>query len=126
MPSPVTSQGTESRDLWRIFVWTAIVIGAIVYALVIFVVVRYRRRRSDGEPSQRQYNMPVEIVYTAIPLVIVGVLLGLSIRAENNGHAPPRRIPTSTVDVIGFQWQWRFHYPGDARHRHRAARTSTR
>ena len=51
---------------------------------MIFVVVRYRRRRSAGEPSQRQYHVPVEIVYTAVPLVIVGVLLGLSIRTENN------------------------------------------
>ena len=111
MPSPVTSQGTESRDLWRIFVWTAIVIGAIVYALVIFVVVRYRRRRSAGEPSQRQYNVPVEIVYTAIPLVIVGVLLGLSIRAENKVTATSKD-PDLTVSVVGFQWQWQFNYQG--------------
>jgi cytochrome c oxidase subunit 2 len=113
MPSPVTSQGTESRDLWRIFVWTAIVIGAIVYALVIFVVVRYRRRRAAGEPSQRQYHVPVEIVYTALPLVIVGVLLGLSIRTENTVTATVKQ-PDLTVHVVGFQWQWQFSYKGTA------------
>jgi cytochrome c oxidase subunit II len=111
MPSPVTSQGTESRDLWRIFVWTAIVIGAIVYGLIVFVVVRYRRRRSAGEPDQRQYVVPVEIIYTAVPLVIVGVLLGLSIRTENNVTAT-RKDPDITVHVVGFQWQWQFSYDG--------------
>jgi len=111
MPSPVTSQGTESRDLWRIFVWTAIVIGAIVYGLIVFVVVRYRRRRSAGGPDQRQYVVPVEIIYTAVPLVIVGVLLGLSIRTENNVTAT-RKDPDITVHVVGFQWQWQFSYDG--------------
>jgi cytochrome c oxidase subunit 2 len=111
MPSPVTSQGTESRDLWRIFVWTALVIGAIVYGLIVFVVVRYRRRRSAGEPDQRQYVVPVEIIYTAVPLVIVGVLLGLSIRTENNVTAM-KTDPDLTVHVVGFQWQWQFSYDG--------------
>jgi cytochrome c oxidase subunit II len=111
MPDPVTTQGTESRDLWRIFVWIALVIGAIVYGLVIFVVLRYRHRRSAGEPSQRQYHVPVEIVYTALPLVIVGVLLGLSIRTENNVTATTKD-PDLTVKVVGFQWQWQFSYEG--------------
>jgi cytochrome c oxidase subunit 2 len=111
MPHPVTSQGTESRDLWRIFVWIAIVIGLIVYGLVVFVVVRYRRQRAAGEPSQRQYNVPVEIVYTALPLVIVGVLLGLSIRTENTVTSTAKT-PELTVRVVGFQWQWQFAYEG--------------
>jgi cytochrome c oxidase subunit 2 len=111
LPDPVTTQGTESRDLWRIFVWIAIVIGAIVYGLVVFVVLRYRHRRSAGEPSQRQYNVPVEIVYTALPLIIVGVLLGLSIRTENNVTATSKD-PDLTVRVVGFQWQWQFSYEG--------------
>jgi len=111
MPHPVTEQGTESRDLWRIFVWVALVIGAIVYALVVFVVVRYRHLRSDGEPSQRQYHVPVEILYTALPIIIVGVLLGLSIRTERNVTATSDN-PDVTVRVIGFQWQWQFIYEG--------------
>jgi cytochrome c oxidase subunit II len=114
MPSPVTSQGAQSRDLWRIFVVIAIIIGLIVYGLVVFVMIRYRRRRhADDEvnPGQRQYNIPVEIVYTAIPLVIVGVLLGLSIRTERDvTHAAAQ--PDLTVRVVGFQWQWQFAYDG--------------
>jgi len=111
LPDPATSQGDTSRDLWRVFVWTAISIGAIVYVLVGFVVLKGRRTVTDGEPSQRQYNVPVEIVYTALPLVIVGVLFGLSIRTERDvtGTSPD---PDLTVHVIGFQWQWQFKYEG--------------
>jgi len=111
LPDPVTSQGKESRDLWRIFVWTAIIIGAIVYGLVGFVVVRYRRQRQAAEPGQRQYNVPVEIVYTAVPLIIVGVLLGLSIRTQGTVTSTSDD-PDLTVHVTGFQWQWQFAYEG--------------
>ena len=112
MPDPVTSQGTHTRDLWRAFVVLALIIGAIVYGLIAFVVIRYRRRRrDDGVPSQRQYNVPVEIIYTAIPLVIVGVLLGLSIRTERTVNKLKSN-PDLTVRVIGFQWQWQFNYVG--------------
>lgn len=110
LPDPVTTQGESSRNLWRIFVITAIVIGVIVYALVGYVLL-IGRRRGAGEPSQRQYNVPVEIVYTAVPLIIVGVLFGLSVRTERDvtDVAPD---PAVTVHVIGFQWQWQFRYEG--------------
>jgi cytochrome c oxidase subunit 2 len=113
LPSPVTTQGSESRDLWRIFVIIAVVIGLIVYGLVVFVVVRYRHRRTDNgdPPSQRQYHIPLEILYTAIPLVIVGVLYGLSIRTENKVTSTSDH-PDLTVKVLGFQWQWQFSYEG--------------
>jgi cytochrome c oxidase subunit II len=113
LPSPVTSQGAKSRDLWRIFVVIAVVIGLIVYGLIVFVVIRYRRRRAHEGliPSQRQYNIPIEIVYTAIPIVIVGVLLGLSIRTERDVTSTSDH-PDLTVKVVGFQWQWQFAYQG--------------
>ena len=113
MPSPVTSQGSQSRDLWRVFVVIAVIIGLIVYGLVAFVVLRSRHRRVDGEghSSQRQYNVPLEILYTAVPLVIVGVLLGVSIRTESDVTSTSER-PDVTVHVVGFQWQWQFSYEG--------------
>jgi cytochrome c oxidase subunit 2 len=116
MPHPVTTQAEDTRDLWRIFVIFAIVIGAIVYALVVFVLVRYRRRRQDDgtAPDQRQYHIPIEIFYTALPLVIVGVLLGLSIRAENHVTKLSSK-PDVTIDVVGFQWQWQFRYEGSTK-----------
>ena len=60
-------------------------------------------------PSQRQYIIPLEIVYTVIPIVIVLVLFGFSY----DGAERRRRLsanPDVTIDVQGFQWQWQFHY----------------
>jgi cytochrome c oxidase subunit 2 len=113
LPDPVTEQGRETRDLWRIAVYIAIAIGVIVYGLVIFAVVRYRRRRHDDgtPPDQRQYHIPVEVLYTAVPIVIVAILFGLSIRTQGKVTSLSEH-PAVTVRVVGFQWQWQFAYEG--------------
>jgi cytochrome c oxidase subunit 2 len=113
LPTPVTEQGQDSRNLWRIFVYIAVAIGLIVYGLVIFAVFRYRRRRHDdgAAPDQRQYHIPLEIFYTAIPIIIVGIIYGLSVRTEGSITSLSDK-PAVTVRVVGFQWQWQFAYVG--------------
>jgi cytochrome c oxidase subunit II len=113
LPPTVTDQGRHAASLWRLFSIIALAIGALVYALVVIAVFRYRRRPGDDRPpSQRQYILPLEIVYTAIPLLIVGFLLGVSIQAERKvTHLSDR--PDLVVEVIGFQWQWQFRYEGE-------------
>ena len=96
-------------DLWRGGVMTALVVGAIVLSLIIFTVLRYRRRGRDDVPTQRQYIIPLEIVYTVIPIVIVLVLFGFSYAVQDDVDALSDN-PDVTIDVQGFQWQWQFHY----------------
>ncbi len=96
-------------DLWRGGVMTALVVGAIVMSLIIFTIIRYRRRGRDDVPTQRQYMVPLEIVYTAIPIVIVLVLFGFSYAVQDRVDALSKD-PAVTIDVKGYQWQWQFHY----------------
>jgi cytochrome c oxidase subunit II len=107
--SGVTKQSHGMSDLWRAGMTTAIVIGALVVSLIIWCVLRYARRGRDDIPTQRQYIIPLEIVYTAIPIVIVLVFFGFSWAVQDNVDALKAH-PDVTVDVQGFQWQWRFHY----------------
>jgi cytochrome c oxidase subunit 2 len=107
--SPATKQGRSMSDLWRGSVMTALVVGAIVLSLIIFTVLRYRRRGRDDVPNQRQYIIPLEIVYTIIPIVIVLVLFGFSWVVQDNVDALSKH-PDVTIEVQGFQWQWQFHY----------------
>jgi len=107
---PVTEQGRSMSDLWRGGVMTALVVGGIVLSLILFVVFRYRRRGRDDVPTQRQYMVPIEIVYTALPIMIVLVLFGFSWAVQDHVDALSAD-PALTVDVKGFQWQWQFHYP---------------
>jgi cytochrome c oxidase subunit 2 len=60
-------------------------------------------------PRQTQYNLPLEIVYTVIPTVIVAVLFYFTVTAQNFVNAKVDN-PDLRVRVIGFQWNWEFQY----------------
>ncbi len=108
-PDPASEQGQEVYDLYRWFAAAAVGIGVFVTVLLVYVVVRFRRR-SDDIPSQKQYNVPIEVAYTVTPLIIVAVLFFFSVRTEERVNATVDD-PDLVVDVVGFQWQWQFTYP---------------
>ncbi len=103
-----TSQAHDEFLLFAGTVIAAIVVGAITGALILWSVFRYRRR-SDAIPRQFQYHIPLEIFYTAVPIVIVLVLFGFTVYTENKvDNIAPN--PAVTVKVTAFQWGWRFDY----------------
>ena len=103
-----SDQGRDIFDLWQGSVIAALVVGGIVWALIGWAVFRYRRR-SDEVPTQRQYIVPLEVVYTGVPILIVAVLFALSYRTQRDVDALSSD-PDLVIEVDGFQWQWQFHY----------------
>jgi cytochrome c oxidase subunit II len=82
----------------------------VVSGLVIWSVIRYRRR-DDELPKQTHGNNRLELTWTLIPTVIVLVLFVLTMQAQNkvldqSGDADV------DITVTAFQWSWRFAYEG--------------
>lgn len=115
MPEAASEQGEEIFDLWQVFFWAGIAVAAIVYGLIGWSLLRYRRRRRDADDAlgkQFHANLPLEITYTAIPVLIVIVLFALSIGTEDRASsvAPD---PDVTLRAEAFSWGWRFGFPDD-------------
>lgn len=113
LPSSATRQGDHTVALWRGVVIAALCVGVLVWGLIFYSIVAYRRRRNDdGEvPGQRQYNHGLEIFYTIIPVLIVAVVFVFAVQAE---HRIDNHTKAATdITVYGFQWQWQFKYPAD-------------
>jgi cytochrome c oxidase subunit 2 len=112
MPAPATEQARAVADLWAQFLVAAALVGGLVWILMTVAIVRYRRRASDGDrlPPQIADSRPLELAWTAGPIVIVAILFWLTLGALGriDAHEPSR----VTVDVTAFRWQWRFDYPG--------------
>jgi len=107
-PRGATTQGREIFRLWQGSVWAAMAVGALVWGLIFFCIIRFRRR-GDQLPEQTHANVPLEIAYTVTPLLIVAVLFAVNIRTlDRVDHLSGN--PALTVEVTGFQWQWRFRY----------------
>ena len=103
-----TTQGHDEFLLYSGTVIAAIVVGVITAGLILWAVIRYRRK-NDAIPRQFQYHIPLEIFYTAVPIVIVLVLFGFTVYTENKvDNVAPN--PAVTVKVTAFQWGWRFDY----------------
>jgi cytochrome c oxidase subunit II len=109
-PSGVTEQAVEMRKLWTGSVIAALIIGILVWALIFWAVIRYRKR-GDELPRQTAYNLPLEIVYTIIPFIIIAVLFFFTVVVQNKVQERSPN-PDVTIAVNAFKWNWQFVYPG--------------
>ena len=108
VPQPATRQGQTIADLWVVFAIAAAIVGVIVWGLVTWSIVRYRRR-GEGLPPQTPGNIVAEVIWTVLPIVTVVALFVLTFRATNAIETPDAQ-PTVQVEVNAFTWQWSFHY----------------
>ena len=109
--SGVTQQGQYISRLFRLLFVIAIPIAALVYGLIVWSVIRYRKRQgADGLPKQTRSNAPIEVIYTFVPVLIVIAIFVATFRTETKVDRV-RPDPAVVLNVTGFQWQWRFSYP---------------
>jgi cytochrome c oxidase subunit 2 len=113
-PEAASEEGGRVADLYRIFFYVAAVIFVLVAGLIGWSIFRFRDRGGSEEPVQFHTKLGLEILWFAIPTVIVIVLFFLSagVLGEVNEEGSPGT--AVVVDVEGFQWGWRFTWPSGA------------
>jgi cytochrome c oxidase subunit 2 len=108
-PNGITDESVVMRELWTGSVIAALVVGILVWGLILWSVVLHRKR-SDELPKQTAYNLPLEIVYTIIPFVIIAVLFFYTVVVQNRVMERSDS-PDETIAVNAFKWNWQFVYP---------------
>jgi cytochrome c oxidase subunit 2 len=108
---PGTVQGVEMLSVWTVFVYAGIAVYAIVSGLILWSAFAYRRR----DPSIKQAatfhsNIPLEIAWTLIPVLIVTGLFIKTYIIEKKVEAIAAS-PRQVVNVVGYRWSWQFTYP---------------
>ena len=100
------------RTLWTWSAIAALGVGALVWGATAWAVTFHRRKAGDSElPRQFQYNLPLELVLTVVPLIIVAVLFYFTVVVQNVVDREPSGNELK-IDVTAFQWNWEFQYPG--------------
>jgi cytochrome c oxidase subunit 2 len=108
--TPVTNHTELMSGLWVTSWIVLLLVGIIVWGLIIWCAVVYRRRKGQtGLPQQLRYNMPIEIFYTIVPLVLVIGFFAFTTKAQDEIEKPYAH-PDVTVQVYGKQWSWDFNY----------------
>lgn len=108
LPHPITPQAQRVSDIWTGSWIAAFAVGAGVWGLIFWSVFRYRKR-SDELPSQVRYNMPIEVLYTVVPFIIIAGLFYYTARDETYLDKTTAH-PAVTIGVVGFRWNWQFRY----------------
>jgi cytochrome c oxidase subunit 2 len=86
----------------------ALVVGIVVWGLIFWCVVRYRKS-GDALPPQTRFNLPIEILYTVLPILVICVLFYYTAVTETYVDKTSAS-PDLKVEVVGFKWNWQFRY----------------
>jgi cytochrome c oxidase subunit 2 len=105
----VTDRSHDTKSLYDIVFYIAAAIFVVVETLIVFTVFRYRRKPGDDTlPTQIHGNNKVEVVWTAIPTIIVAFLFVLSWQTLNKVDAT---VPADVhIRAVAARFQWSFDY----------------
>jgi len=108
-----TAQASLLAANWMLFAYVGSAVALLVWGLILFAALRWRRRDASPGPFPPQFrnNFALEIAWTVAPLALVCVLFFYTYRAEAGVEALVPD-PAVTVAVNGYRWGWTFSYHG--------------
>lgn len=105
-----TNHTDRITGLWVTSWIVLLAVGIVTWVLIIWAAVVYRRRKGQtGLPVQLRYNMPIEIFYTIVPLVLVIGFFAFTAR-DQSAIEQPTADPDVQIEVYGQRWSWAFNY----------------
>jgi cytochrome c oxidase subunit II len=107
---------TPAKTISNLSVFVLVITGIIflvVFALLLYSIIRFRARAIDGgrEPAQVYGSMQIELAWTIIPILIVVVLFLATARVIHAIQDVPEPAGALDVIAIGHQYWWEFRYP---------------
>ena len=111
--APTTEYARITDWLFKYTLVLGVGVGVLVFAIMAYIMVKFRHRPGMSEPRQVHGNTTIELVWTLIPAAIVAALAIPTTKAIFETQPDVTRLPanTLTIEVIGKQWWWEFRYP---------------
>ncbi len=109
IPEPATEEGILIEDLWEGAWVAAWPVGILVWGLMIVSIIFFARRKRNTVPEQTAYNLPLEVMYTVAPLIMIFGLFWFAAR-DGSEILSVDKPSDHTVNVVGFRWSWAFNY----------------
>ncbi len=107
MPKGVTELSAETYDLHMMVFWWCVAIGIIVFGVMIISLIKHRKSKG-ATPATFSHSMTAEIVWTAIPVVILLIMAVPA--AETMVKLEDSRDPDISIVVTAYQWKWHYKY----------------
>lgn len=116
VPSIFSPASTPANSIYHLSLFVLAVTGVIfivVFTLIAYAVIRFRRRADDDgrEPPQIYGSNQVELAWTVIPVLIVVVLFLAAARVIHAIEDAKFPVGTTEITAIGHQFWWEYQYP---------------
>ncbi len=106
----VTNHTDRIINLWNTSWIVLMLVGLLSWGLMAWALVVYRRRKGETFiPQQLRYNMPIETLFTVVPLILVVGFFAFTARDMTAIEAKTEN-PDVTIEVVAKQWSWDFNY----------------
>ncbi|MDA9221973.1 cytochrome c oxidase subunit II [Methylophilaceae bacterium] len=110
MTQGVTPISQKVYDMHMVSLWVVTIIGIVVFGIMFWSIFHHRKSRGV-KPAKFSHSTTVEIIWTAIPLLII---IGLAIPATKLLIEMDDTSDTAlTVKAVGYQWKWKYEYLED-------------
>ncbi len=111
-PEGVTPQGRAMQHFWSATFMVALVVGVLVWGLMFWTFAFHRKKKNSPlYPKQTKENLPLELVYSVVPFIMVLVLFYFTITTQNYVLKKVDN-PDVKISVTAFRWGWDFGYQG--------------
>jgi len=105
-----TNHTDRTTGLWVTSWIVLLAVGIVTWGVIIWAAVVYRRRKGQtGLPVQLRYNLPIEIFYTIVPLILVIGFFAFTAR-DQAAIEEVEPDPDVQIEVYGQRWSWTFNY----------------
>jgi cytochrome c oxidase subunit II len=109
LPDAASYQAEQVDAVFSFIFWISVFFFALIVFLMLFFILRYRFRKGQEVKAAPNSSMTIEIIWTVIPVIVVGVIFWVAFRAYMKLTVPPSN--AYEIHVVGQKWKWLFEYP---------------
>lgn len=100
-------------SVYTLVFWMAVAVFVIVEGVLVYSMIRYRRRPGDKLPPQIHGNNRLEVAWTIVPALLLVIIAVPTLRTiRDTGRVPAAGPNVIEIQVTGRQWWWEVQYPG--------------
>jgi len=108
MTQGVTDISRRIYGLHMLIFWVCVVIGVVVFGVMIYSMLKFRKSQGAVADTTMVHNTKVEVIWTVIP---VAILVAMAVPAANTlVELEDTRNTEITIKVTGYQWGWQYDY----------------
>jgi cytochrome c oxidase subunit 2 len=112
-PETASSFASQVEPLWWFQVAVTVLMTALIFALVFFFAIRYRRRNEGERPAEIHGSAKLEIFWSVVPFLVMMVMFFWGSHLYFTYFTPPP--DALDVYITGKQWMWKVQYPDGQR-----------